>query len=254
MKTKTLLASLLIVSSPIFAKETPEPKRVIDGDSRVRITSANHKILHDSIGLLIIKTKSGTGYCTGTVVGQNHVVTAAHCLVDKKQFVEKVEFVPGLNGPVNVAKRPFGTFKAIEMKVFKAYFSTSSTENDLGLLKFAENLPVSPLAIAAAPTSAAVISSPVKITIAGYPGDKTMGTLWEGKGERYGSFFWQPSASHNVDTAPGQSGSAVRSLVNGRERVVGVHSAGIKNGSVEYNEARFFTETTVETLRAWMNK
>ena len=140
MKKRTLVAAMLTLSTYVLANENPSPDRVIDGDTRVRISSVNHKILHDSIGLLVIKTKTGTCYCTGTVIGQNHVVTAARCLVENKQFADKIEFIPGINGPVKSAKRPFGIFKAIEMKVFKAYFQSGATSDDLGLLKFAENL------------------------------------------------------------------------------------------------------------------
>lgn len=252
MKKTTLLFSLLALSTLAQAHNTnPSPKIVIEGDTRVRITAKNHRALHDSIGLLKITTASGTGFCTGTVIGINHVVTAAHCLVDNKKFVDKVEFIPGINGDYSVAKRPFGTFKAIKLQVFKAYFSTGATGDDLGLLKFAENLPVSPLPIGEAPTSAAYLESNVKLTIAGYPGDKTMGTLWEGKGYRYGSILWNPSAAHNVDTAPGQSGSAVRTFTNGKERVVGVHSSGVR-GKVSFNEAKFFSADTVQVLKKWM--
>lgn len=254
MKRATLLLSLMAFSSLANADNFPQPDVVIDSDTRVRINSKNHRLLHDSIGILKISDAEGTAYCTGTVISQHHVVTAAHCLVSKKKFADKVVFMPGLNGPVSSAKRPFGTFQAIKLQVFKAYFETSSVENDLGLLTFAENLPVSPLAIAAAPSSAAIIGEEVKLTIAGYPGDKTLGTLWEGKGARFGTILWQQSSAHSVDTASGQSGSAVRSRVNGVESVVGIHSSGVDADIFKYNEARFFTAETVQTLKEWMAK
>lgn len=252
MKKTTLLFSLLALSNLAQANTSPAPEIIIDGDTRVRVTEKNHRTLHDSIGLLKITSPGGTGYCTGTVIGTNHVVTAAHCLVDNNKFVDKVEFIPGINGHVSSAKRPFGTFRAVKFQVFKAYFTDKSTDNDLGLLKFAENLPVSPLRIAAAPSSAAMIGSSVNLTIAGYPGDKAMGTLWEGRGYRYGSILWNPSASHNVDTAAGQSGSAVRAYVSGKESVVGVHSGGVSGRVSSYNEAKFFTEGTIAVLKKWM--
>lgn len=253
MRKSALLLTLLTLSTLAYAADGQEPKIVIGGDTRVRITAKNHRNLHDSIGLLKIYNASGTSYCTGTVIGINHVVTAAHCLVDNKKFVDSIEFIPAINGDVAYAKRPFGSFKAIKFQVLKAYFTTGSTADDLGLLKFAENLPVSPLPIGEAPTAAAYLGMYIKLFIAGYPGDKTMGTLWEGSGYRYGSILWTPSAAHNVDTAPGQSGSAVRSYVHGKEVVVGVHSSGIR-GKTRYNEAKFFTAQTVEILKSWMTK
>jgi V8-like Glu-specific endopeptidase len=92
----------------------------------------------------------------------------------------------------------------------------------------------------------------VKFTITGYPGDKEMGTLRKGTRARYRSFLTGPSAAHNVDTASGQSGSAVRSKVNGTESVVGVHWSGNIGIFTDYNEAKFLTAQSVKLLKKWM--
>jgi V8-like Glu-specific endopeptidase len=130
--------------------------RVIDKDTRLRITSTNHKVLHDSIGLLEIYSDSGGGDCTGTVIGQRHVVTAAHSLISNTKFVKMIKFIPAHNGDVYSAKKPYGTFTASKMQALKAYLSSNSTQDDLGLLTFNENLTEAALPIATAPSTSFV--------------------------------------------------------------------------------------------------
>jgi glutamyl endopeptidase len=238
--TALLLATLTITSA--YAQE----KIVIDQDTRVRVTAQNYRRLHDSIGLLYIDTGKSQGLCTGTVIGINHVVTAAHCVVDKGQLVKKVIFVPGLNEDLSKKKFPFGTFTASKLHVLKAYMTNPMTVNDLAVIAFNENLPVAPLQIAVSPEA-----NNLPLIITGYPGDKPNGTMWEGKGTR-DRFNSMTPLAHNVDTAAGQSGSAVRTPMKGTEVIIGIHSAGNKMNGKSFNTAYFFSAESVRQIRQWM--
>lgn len=237
-----IFLSSLILSTTVFAND----KIIIDQDTRVQITAQNRQRIHDSIGLLYLQMGKEGGICTGTVIGANHVVTAAHCLVKDGKLVTKVIFVPGLSDDLSKKKFPFGTFVASKLHVHPKYIGTPGVENDLGVVQFRENLPVSAINVAAAPAI-----SNLPITITGYPGDKVTGTLWEGKGTRESLNVLSPLA-HNVDTVAGQSGSAVRATINGVVRVIGVHSSGNRVMGRKFNTAHFFSNESLKLINLWI--
>jgi V8-like Glu-specific endopeptidase len=55
-----------------------------------------------------------------------------------------------------------------------------------------------------------------------------------------------------VDTAAGQSGSAVRTPMKGTEVIIGIHSAGNKMNGKSFNTAYFFSAESVRQIRQWM--
>jgi V8-like Glu-specific endopeptidase len=238
--TITIFLIALLSFSNVFA----EQDIVIEEDTRVQITSGNHKSIHDSIGLLHIDFGSSKSYCTGTVIGLNHVITAAHCVISKGKFAEKVSFMPGHNDKVKNKKFPFGKFTATKIFALNSYFRQAVPENDLAVIAFNENLPVTAIKIA---SQRSFIG---EIIIAGYPSDKDFGTLWEGKG--YRNYFLKSNA-HTVDTASGQSGSAVRTQIANQEVIIGIHSSGHKNNQGKYNTAYFFEPNSIRLINQWMN-
>jgi V8-like Glu-specific endopeptidase len=60
---------------------------------------------YSAVGLVAVKQKSGTVYaCTGTLIGKNILLTAAHCILNEdgsnRAEQKNVRFLPNLNGEV----------------------------------------------------------------------------------------------------------------------------------------------------------
>lgn len=94
---------------------------------------------------------SGQGYCTATLVAPDLVLTAAHCLVDRRTGhavrAERVHFLAGFR-----AGNYAGHGRAQALAVLPGYARSRATlHRDLGLVRLSEPMPddVAPLPIAA---------------------------------------------------------------------------------------------------------
>jgi len=221
----TTLMATPMITSDVNAKTSSLPdKSVIGADERTMITDTT-KNPYQSIVSLIQTYGEDEYICTGTVIAKNKVITAAHCIYDaaKGGYPDSVSLTPGRN---NTAK-PFGTFEGTWGYVPSGWSSYKDTNNDIAIIDVAPNASGQNIGEVVTQQRLAQTTSYTgkKITITGYPGDKTA---------TYGLTQWTHSSpvisqtgskfSYATDTYGGQSGSAV--FDNATGNIIGIHTSG----------------------------
>ncbi|MGK2965034.1 MAG: trypsin-like serine peptidase [Tepidiformaceae bacterium] len=201
---------------------------VLGNDERIRITETDNWPFSavTYLGIYLYPwSEVPDADCSGTLVGPDVILTAAHCLYDPESgWVANVVAVPGYDS----GYEPFGFQFAENVWVPDNWIlSDGDPLWDWGIVK----LPNSELADEAGwmrvllATTQTLQHAEFFPVIAGYPGDKPLGEMWAGVQNSFLNVF-PAYLNYSVDTWWGQSGSAIWSL-NTDEwffgYVVGVH-------------------------------
>lgn len=204
----------------------PTPETVHGPDNRVKISATGTYPWRVHASLLITAADNSQWIGTGWFIGPRTLVTAGHCVhikgsgvAGRDGWVRRIQVMPGRNGNT----LPYGSVTATSFKSVTGWTGSGNAEYDYGVIILPTPLGNSTGWLGFGNFSDADLLASVG-NISGYPGDKPSGTQWY-DARRIASVSAR-KVHYDIDTAGGQSGSAVYRIVNGQRYGFAVHAYG----------------------------
>lgn len=213
----TLLSAMLSLATPSFSDDT---------SALIRLTDREDLFGWEAVGRLNI---ASGGYCTGTLIANNLVLTAAHCVYDKKtntlRAPSSFTFQAGLRDGKSIEES-----KASKVAVHQNYdpsakISADYVRNDIALIKLEKSI-------------SSFTASPFKVHT-GVKAGKKVNVVSYGRG-RDKALSWQRNCSvtnrytglmqFNCNVTFGSSGAPVFAKEGRNWRILSIISVGHKRG------------------------
>jgi V8-like Glu-specific endopeptidase len=173
--------------------------------------------------------------CSGVLIAPQVVLTAAHCLYNHRirRAPVRIRVVPGR---ADRDTMPYGSHASTRYWVPSAYLTqpvhgaVARRDFDYGIIVLPESFDgITRFMDVRAPSTPELrrLKRMKLFTVAGYPGDRPIGTLWRHT-ERL-KRVTPRRLFYTVDTCPGHSGSPVwyRARAGDQRIIVGVHTSGV---------------------------
>jgi V8-like Glu-specific endopeptidase len=184
-----------------------------DRDDRIQLADTAAYPWRAHASLLITAANNSQWIGTGWFIGPRTLITAGHCVYINETgpahgWVRSIQVMPGRNG----SSLPYGSITSTEFRSVDGWTVEKDQNYDYGAIIVPSDLGniVGWLGFGVWPDDELLAST---ANIAGYPGDKPRGTQW---------FHARQVVSvsplkvfYDIDTAGGQSGTAVFRLVDG---------------------------------------
>jgi V8-like Glu-specific endopeptidase len=166
--------------------------------------------------------------CSGTLIAPDLVLTAGHCLWSSR-FSGPPRAIHVAPGRIDRDTPPYGTIRAASCWVPRGFIDGSERAIwDFGVICLARPfrqikrfMPMSALR----DPELQYIAANGRLSVAGYPSDRPLGTMWR-HSERL-KRVTPRRLFYSVSTCPGHSGSAVTTDRGHGPEIIGVHTTGI---------------------------
>lgn len=254
-KAKGLLAELWTapetklpdIGEASFGKPHTLQEIVHGPDDRVQIDNTAIYPWRAHASLEITAADNSLWIGTGWFIGPHTLMTAGHVVHIKNSgvpgldgWVKKIRVMPGRNGTL----LPYGAVSSTQFWSVRGWTEGGEESYDYGAIILPNDLGLTTGWFGFGVwTDAQLVSATGNI--AGYPGDKDAGTQW---------YDWQCIASvdgrnvyYDIDTAGGQSGSAVYRILDGGRYAIAIHAYG---GATTNHGARI-TAPVYNNMLAW---
>ncbi|MFD8417646.1 trypsin-like serine peptidase [Streptomyces sp. NPDC059650] len=226
----------------------PEMLETVHGpDDRVQIADTSNYPWRAHASLLITAADNSQWIGTGWFIGPHTLATAGHVVFIKNSgvpgrdgWVKSIQVMPGRNG----STLPFGAVTSTSFRTVTGWTDSGDENFDYGAVIIPTELGATTgwFGFGAWPDADLLKTS---VNISGYPGDKPPGTQWyDGRGV---SSVNPLKVFYDIDTAGGQSGSAVYRIHNGGRYGIAVHAYG----GVTTNSGTRITRSVFNNLVQW---
>lgn len=204
-----------------------EPAEAVLGtDDRVQITNTSAYPWRAHASLLITAADGSSWIGTAWFIGPHTLATAGHCVYIKNSgvpgrdgWVRSIRVMPGRNG----STLPYGSATTSAFRTVTGWANNGDQNYDYGAIILPTDLGSTTGWFGIGIFSDSQLNSST-VNISGYPGDKPAGTQWYHANRV--SAVNALKVFYTVDTAGGQSGSAVYRIENGSRYGVAVHAYG----------------------------
>lgn len=224
--TAPLDKSLRDIGEASFGTPPPLAETVHGPDDRVQITDTSVYPWRAHASLLITAADNSMWIGTGWFIGPHTLMTAGHVVYIKNSgvpgrdgWVKTIQVMPGRNGN----SLPYGSVTSSNFRSVTGWTNSGDENYDYGAIILPTQRGNTVGWFGFGVYSDADLVASVG-NISGYPGDKPSGTQW---------YDFRRVASVNslkvyydIDTAGGQSGSAVYRIINGARYGVAIHAYG----------------------------
>jgi V8-like Glu-specific endopeptidase len=236
-----------ITKKVVWATKECVLKRVNLGQERRTRINTTHDYPYSVHGL--IKAYFGEknewiSYGSGTLIGPNTVLTAAHVIYNFGGKANYVEFIPA----INKNDTPYGIINAKKIFYPAEFVESEGANEDYGILILDQEIGEKTGFFGISVLKPEMLKKK-KYYLYGYPED-----LCPNYDEMWGANFpidkvEEDNIYYRVDTYGGQSGSAIYYEKDGNYFVVGVHTGGDDKG--DYNVGILLTEKRIRCIKEW---